>query len=149
MERENNNKVETKVFSPDVYRVKEVLEKYCVGKENIKSYNEIMELLAPEVSKSMFHGRFKKIVQILRTNFDRYICSTSRGYYLPTSEEEASNYSVNQTITHLKTCLAQGVDPRVFYDVLNRTPKNNVLDGQLKLKVTPYAKQEVTRYTKE
>lgn len=143
------DKVETKVFPPDVYRVKEVLEKYCVGKENIKSYNEIMELLAPEVSKSMFHGRFKKIVQILRRNFDRYICSTSMGYYLPTSEEENSSYSIKQTITHLKTCLAQGVDPRVFYDVLNNTPRNNVLDGQLKLKVTPYAKQEVNRYTKE
>ena len=145
---QTNNKVEVKTFAPDVYRIKELLEKHCVGKENIKSYSEIMDILAPEVNKKMYHCRFKKVIQTLRRNFDRYICSTSKGYYLPTNEEEASSYSVNQTITHLKTCLAQGVDPKIFYSVLNETPKNNVLDGQLKLKVTPYAKEEVSRFTK-
>ena len=144
----NEAKNINKTFAPDVYRIKEVLERHCVGKANIKSYNEIMDLLACDVPKKTYHGRFKKVIQILRRNFDRYICSTSKGYYLPTTEEEASRYSINQTITHLKTCLAQGVDPRVFYDVLNNAPRNNVADGQLKLKVTPYAKEEVTRYTK-
>lgn len=144
----NEAKNINKTFAPDVYRIKEVLERHCVGKANIKSYSEIMDLLAIDVPKKMYHGRFKKVIQILRRNFDRYICSTSKGYYLPTTEEEASRYSINQTITHLKTCLAQGVDPRVFYDVLNNSPRNNVVDGQLKLKVTPYAKEEVTRYTK-
>lgn len=144
----NEAKNINKTFAPDVYRIKEVLERHCVGKANIKSYSEIMDLLAIDVPKKMYHGRFKKVIQILRRNFDRYICSTSKGYYLPTTEEEASRYSINQTITHLKTCLAQGVDPRVFYDVLNNAPRNNVADGQLKLKVTPYAKEEVTRYTK-
>ena len=145
---QTNNKVEVKTFAPDVYKIKKILEEHCVGKANIKSYNEIMDILAPDVDKKIYHGRFKKVIQTLRRNFDRYICSTSKGYYLPTNEEEVARYSVNQTITHLKTCLAQGVDPRVFYDVLNNTPKNNVLDGQLKLKVTPYAKEEVTRFTK-
>lgn len=144
----NEAKNINKTFAPDVYRIKEILEQHCVGKENIKSYNEIMDLLAMDVPKKMYHCRFKKVIQILRRNFDRYICSTSKGYYLPTTEEETSRYSINQTITHLKTCLAQGVDPRVFYDVLNNSPRNNVIDGQLKLKVTPYAKEEVTRYTK-
>ena len=140
----NEAKNINKTFTPDVYKVKDFLEKNCVGKSNIKSYSEIVNLLDMKIE----HCRFKKIIQILRRNFDRYICSTSKGYYLPTTEEEASRYSINQTITHLKTCLAQGVDPRVFYDVLNNSPRNNVIDGQLKLKVTPYAKEEVTRYTK-
>lgn len=147
MEREN--KVEVKTFAPDVYKIKKYLEENCVGKSNIKTYEEIMSEFAPDIDKKMYHSRFKKVIQILRTNFDRYICSTSKGYYLPTNESELANYNVNLTITHLKTCLAQGVDPRVFYNVLNETPRNNVLDGQMKLKVTPYAKEEVTRFTKE
>lgn len=143
-----NNEVETTKFAPDVYKIKEYLEENCVGKENIKSYSEIMNDLLPDVNKKMYHGRFKKVIQILRTNFDRYICSTSKGYYLPTCDEEYSSYNLSQTITHLKTCIAQGVDKRIFYDLLNNTPSNNVLDGQQKLKISPYAKTEVTRNTK-
>ena len=144
----NNNKVETTKFAPDVYKIKNYLEKNCVGKANIMTYKEIMMDLLPDVDMKMYHGRFKKVIQILRTNFDRYICSTSKGYYLPTCDEEYSNYNLSQTITHLKTCIAQGVDKKIFYDLLNNTPSNNVLDGQLKLKISPYAKTEVTRNTK-
>ena len=132
---------------PDVYRIKDYLEKNCVGRVNIKSYSEIMSDLFPDIDTKMYHSRFKSCIQKLRTHFDRKICSTSRGYYLPTSPEEETSYTLNQTLTHLKTCLAQGVDKKIFYDLLNSTPCNNVLDGQQKLKVTPYAKEEVTRYS--
>ena len=147
MEEKINNDVKVKTFPPDVYRIKDYLEKNCVGKVNIKSYKEIMSDLFPDIDVKMYHSRFKGCIQTLRTNFDRKICSTSRGYYLPTCAEEETSYTLNQTITHLKTCLAQGVDKRIFYDLLNNTPCNNVIDGQQKLKVTPYAKEEVNRYS--
>lgn len=143
---ENTNNI-NKTFQEDVYKVKHYLEKNCIGKENIKTYSEIMDDLFPEVNKKMYHGRFKKIIQILRINFDRKISSTCKGYYLPTNQKEEARYFVNQTITHIKTCLGQGVDKKIFYDVLNNTPCNNVNDGQGKLKLTPYAKEEVKRYT--
>lgn len=148
MDEKLNNNVETKVFPPDVYKIKHYLETHCVGKCNIKTYREIMDQLLPDVNKKMYHGRFKKVIQTLRTEFDRKISSTSKGYYLPVSQEEESSYILSQAITQVKTCLAQGVDKRIFYDLLNATPCNNVIDGQGKLKITPYAKEEVTRYTK-
>ena len=145
---ENNiNKVEVTTFPPDVYKIKHYLETNCVGKANIKSYKEIMEDLLPDVNAKMYHARFKAVIQTLRTNFDRIICSTSHGYYLPTCAEEETSYTTNQAITHLKTCLAQGVDKRIFYEILNNTPSNSVANGQRKLKVTPYAKEEVKRYS--
>lgn len=148
-EQRTKNKVETKTFSPDVYKIKHYLETNCVGKANKKTYNEIMDELLPEVNAKMYHSRFKKVIQILRCEFDRYVCSDCRGYYLPSSLDEYSTYNINQAKTHIKTCLAQGVSKNVFYDLLNNTPSNNVVDGQLKLKVTPYAKEEVTRISKD
>lgn len=37
-----NTKV-TKTYPPMVYKIKEYLEKYCVGKENAKTYNQILD----------------------------------------------------------------------------------------------------------
>lgn len=149
-----NTKV-AKTYPPMVYKIKEYLEKYCVGKENAKTYNQILDGIYNNVvgctvdeEDRISHMAFKVYIRTIRKAFDRYVCSNKHGYYLPTNEEELNGFLVKQAITHMKTCLSQGVSKDVFYKVLKETPCNNVLDGQQKLKVTPYAKEEVTRITR-
>ena len=137
----NNKSKVFKEFPTRVFELKDYLLKHCVGKENITSFNAM-----PASIVSQSHSQFKKDIGTIRKNFNLKVCSTSKGYYIPKNEEEESNYLVAQAITHIKTCLSQGVDPRVFYDVLKHTPCNNVQDGQQCLKITKHAQKETRRY---
>lgn len=145
MSESPNNKVFID-FPTRIYVLVNYLRKHCVGKENIKSYSEIAMGISDKSKFASNHGQFKKDIKEIRKHFNLKVCSTCKGYYIPRNAEEESSYLIRQAVTHIKTCLSQGVSKNVFYEVLNNTPTNNVVDGQQCLKITPHAREETKRY---
>lgn len=141
-----------------IYRLYDYLKEHCVGKDNITTYNDIAngfcnkylddnEELATVYINS--HSVFKKDIQKIREHFDRKICSTCQGYYLPTSSEENSKYMTASALRLIKTCLAQGVGKNIFYDALNDASVNLVADNQEKLNLGKSEKEITKRYSND
>ena len=136
-------------------RCKSLLEhlmRNAIGYENSKSANDIIDWFNrdntyPEI-KGIFHDRrdVERTVQELRKRCNRKIGSSLSGYWMMTSTDEKDGYEYlkNQALAKMITAIKSGVDPRVFYKVLNEIKPecNNVADGQITLE-----QEETKRYS--
>lgn len=146
----HNKDLESRIF-----RLYDCLKEWCVGKENIKTYDQLAMLYVLKCNqdseaKGIYlnnHALFKKDIQVIRERFDRIVCSTCKGYYLPISAEEESGYMLSSALRLIRTCLAQGVSKKLFYSELANDCCNSTNDNQGKIQLGDYEKDVIKRYS--
>lgn len=172
----NNTKKEFTV-PVRVYALLNYLKKHCVGKENITSCADLYRALVREeateddelnmanhirtnfreervnqlTKDEMEFGiwQVRQDIRFIRLNFSITICSSIKGYYIPTDEsEDKTNFLKKHFMETAKTLLSSGISRKELHALLGTLPKGNLTaHGQRRIPLTEHGSKEVLRYS--
>jgi len=132
-------------LTPRQWRLYDWLKGYCVGIENAKGADEIVKSV--KQNDDYDNRQLRKDIRALRTTLPRRIGSSSKGYWLMTSDDEIKGTSllVSQFLSITETLTQQGIDTKLLHAIVGSLAKKQgkEVDGQLTLKITEHLRDTI------
>jgi hypothetical protein len=129
----------------------EYLKDRCVGVNNAKSAEDIVEYLKaqyPHIYNDEYDTRqLRHDIRKIRTTLPRRIGSSSKGYWLMTSDDEIKGTSMmmKQFVSLVETLTQQGINPSLLHRIVGAFAKKQgrEVDNQLTIKITEHLREVI------
>lgn len=131
-------------LDPTQWRLYNYLKRFCVGVENAENAAKI----AFGIGIADYEKRqLRKDIRTIRTTLPRRIGSSSKGYWLMTSDDEIKGTSmmVKQFVSLVETLTQQGINPKLLHAIVGAYAKKQgrEIDNQLTLKISDYLRDTI------
>lgn len=141
-----------KLYANQCMIIYQFLKDNCVGNDNAMGGNLICQKIMdnPKTSKYFQNGLDKVGLQmrinairkdkIPNKSITRRIGSSPKGYWLDTKKDNNGiDFLKKLACSHIVTAVKSGVKVEYFYQLLNQLENEMKIDGQIKIKISPYA----------
>jgi len=136
-------------LTPRQWKVYNYLKQYAIGVENARSAETIVWVLQYDfdISADYDKRQLRQDIRAIRTTMPRRVGSSSKGYWLMTSDDEIKGTSMmmKQFISIAETLILQGINPSLLHSIIGAYAKNRgkEVDNQLTLKITDYLRDVI------
>lgn len=131
------------------WRVYQYLKANCVGEDNAKQSYDVVRAIKNNYDNQIEYTErtLRQDIRHIRTTMPRRIGSSSKGYWLMTSDDETKGTKLleKQFISICETLIQGGVQPELLHKVVGALGrhKTTIVDGQGTLPIGNYLREVI------